>query len=155
VSAAPAEPRPHQRGPVFWVSAAVGWAIIGWALWQIGRHRVDTRPEQLARFVFGGIVVHDLVVVPLASAAAAVLRRAVPRRARRWVQAALVASAVVAAIAYPLVRGFARVLRNPTSLPRNYTASLVLVLAAAWLLVGVAALGRAGWARLALRRVER
>jgi Kef-type K+ transport system membrane component KefB len=155
VSAATAGAGRHRRGAAFWVSGAVGWAIIGWALWQIGRHRVDTRPEQLARFVLGGIVVHDLVVVPLALAAAAAVRRVVPRRARRWVQAALVATAVLAAFAYPLVRGFARVLRNPTSLPRNYTASLAFVLAAAWALLVLAALGRASWARLALRRARR
>jgi hypothetical protein len=146
---------PERRGAGFWVSAGIGWAVIGWALWQIARHRVDARPAQLARFVVGGIAVHDLLVVPVTLAAAALVRRVAPRPARRWVQAALFAAAVVAAFAYPLVRGFAHRLGNPTSLPRNYTASLLVVIAVTWAVLAVVALGRAGRARWTRGRIDR
>ena len=50
------------------------------------RHHVDTRPADLLRFVAGGILLHDLVVVPLALVGAYLLNRAVPAPWRRWVQ---------------------------------------------------------------------
>jgi hypothetical protein len=135
---------PDGRGRAFWAGAAVGWAVIGWAVWQIARHRVDTRPGQLGRFVFGAVLLHDLVVVPATLLCSAVLARLAPAAARRWLQAALVMAGVTALVAYPLVRGFAHVLGNPTSLPRNYTVAVIGVVGTAWCGLAVLAAVRAG-----------
>ena len=115
------------RGALFWGSAAAGWAVIAWGVWgAVGQH-VDTRPADLVRLVIGGILVHDLIVVPLALLAAWLVATAVPARGRRWVQAALVATAPLALFAYPMVRGFGRVPGNPTALPHHYAANVALV----------------------------
>ena len=64
--------------------------------------------------------------------AGVLLARAVPRRARAVVQAALVVSGIVALFSYPLVRAYGLAANNPTSLPHNYAANLLVVLGVVW-----------------------
>ena len=132
----------HKAGTGFWVSAALGWVVIGVGLRGIFDKHVDTRPGQLARFVVGGALLHDLVVAPLVIVAAVLLARAVPGRARPVVQAALVISAVVALFAFPLVRGYGLAANNPTSLPHNYAANLLVVLGLVWAVAAALVLRR-------------
>ena len=122
----------HRAGPLFWISAVAGWAVIGFGLRGIFQHSLDTRPANLARFVVGGALLHDLVVAPLVILAGVLLARAVPGRARSVVQAALVVSGIVALFSYPLVRAYGLAANNPTSLPHNYTANLLIVLGVVW-----------------------
>lgn len=133
-----AAPRP--AGPRFWISAAVGWAVIGWGVVGIFRHSLDTRPANLAKFVVGGVLLHDLLVAPLVVVAGVLLARAVPGRARGPVQAALAVSAIVALFAWPLVRAYGLAAHNPTSLPHNYALNLAIVLAIVWATAGAAIL---------------
>jgi hypothetical protein len=132
------QPSHHRAGPAFWVSAVIGWAIIGIGLRGIFQHSLDTRPANLAKFVVGGALLHDLLVAPLVLLAAVALARAVPGRARSAVQAALVVTGVLALFSYPLVRGFGLAANNPTSLPHNYTANLLVVLGLVWAVAAVA-----------------
>jgi hypothetical protein len=129
------------RGPGgrrFWASAVIGWGVIAWGVAGIVTNSLDTRPANLARFVVGGALLHDLVVAPLAIVAGVAVARAVPGRARAPVQAALAVSAIVAVFAYPLVRGYGLAANNPTSLPHDYTANLLAILGAAWVVTTVA-----------------
>jgi hypothetical protein len=124
VSAAP------ERGRLFWGSAIAGWAVILWGVRGALHHHVDTRPGQLVRFLLGGALVHDLVLAPVVLVAGVALSRAVGGRWRAPLQAALFIAGTVILFSYPLVRGYGRILRNPTSLPHNYAANLAVVLAA-------------------------
>jgi hypothetical protein len=126
-----------RRGPLFWGSAVAGWALIGWGVRGALHHRIDTRPGQLARFLLGGALAHDLILAPLVLLAGVAVARAVPGPWRAPVQAALFISGTLVLFSYPEVRGYAHVLRNPTSLPHDYVANLVVVLAA--VVVGTAA----------------
>lgn len=123
---------PQPAGPRFWISAAVGWAIIGWGVFGIFSNSVDTRPANLAKFVVGGALLHDLLVAPVLILAGVLIGRAVPTRARGPVQAALVVSGIVALFAWPLVRGYGLAINNPTSLPHNYGRNLLIVLGLVW-----------------------
>ena len=122
----------RRSGPRFWISAAAGWAIIGFGLRGIFEKSLDTRPGNLARFVVGGALLHDLLVAPLVILLGVLLARAVPGRARAIVQAALAVSGIVALFSYPLVRASGLATNNPTSLPHNYTANLLVVLGVVW-----------------------
>jgi hypothetical protein len=149
----PASPHgAHKVGAGFWVSAAVGWVVIGVGLRGIFEKHVDTRPGQLARFVVGGALLHDLFVAPLVILAAVLVARAVPGRARPFVQAALVVTAVVALFAYPLVRAYGLATNNPTSLPHNYAANLLVVLGLVWATAAALAFRRLRVAGRAARR---
>lgn len=120
----------NRRGRLFWVSAAVGWALIVWGVRGALHHHVDTRPGQLARFLLGGALAHDLVLAPAVTVAGARLARTVRGRWLAPVQAALVISGPLLLFATPLLRGYGRALGNPTSLPHNYAANLAVVFAA-------------------------
>jgi hypothetical protein len=128
-------PPDHGRrtsGARFWLTAVAGWAVIGFGLHNLFHHHIDTRPRNLTTFVVGGVLLHDLVVAPIVLLIGIGVARAVPRRIRALVQAALIISACVAPFSFPLVRGYAHVLHNPSSLPHNYAANLAVVLGAVW-----------------------
>jgi hypothetical protein len=120
----------NNRGVPFWAGTAVGWALIGWGLRGGFVHSTDTRPASLARFFVAGILLHDLVWAPLVLAGGVVVARVTPARWRAAVQATCFIGGCAALFAWPEVRDYARVLHNPTSLPRDYTASLLWVIAA-------------------------
>lgn len=130
--------RPSPYGLRFWISAAAGWAIIGYGLRGLFHHHLDTRPTNLATFVVGGALLHDLVWVPLLLVVGVAIARAVPGPVRDIVQAALIVSGSLVLFAYPMVRDYASVLHNPSSLPHNYTANLAIVLAVVWITAGIA-----------------
>lgn len=111
----------------------MGWGLIGWGLRGIFIHHVDTRPSSLARFFLGGALIHDLIFAPLVLVGGYLISRAVPASWRVYVQVAFIISGVLALIAYPEVRDYARILHNPTSLPHNYTANLAVVVGVVWL----------------------
>jgi hypothetical protein len=136
-----------KRGLPFWAGAAFGWALIGWGLRGVFEHSIDTRPASLGRFVVGGLLLHDLVWAPLLIAGGAAVARITPPRWRAAAQATTFIGGCAALFAWPEVRDYARALHNPTSLPRNYTASLVAIVAA----TGCVAVA---WALLAARRAS-
>jgi len=131
-----------RRGRRFWLSAAAGWAVIGYGLRGAYIHRIDTRPPNLAEFALGGALLHDLLAAPLVILAGVALARVAPARIRGVVQAALIVSASLILFSYPLVRGYGHVLHNPSSLPHNYTANLIVALGAVWLIAGAFAVRR-------------
>ncbi len=127
----------HRAGPLFWLSAAAGWVVIGFGLWGIFSNRLDTRPANLAKFVVGGALLHDLLFAPLVLLAAVALARVVPSRARSTVLAALFVTGTLALFSYPLVRAYGLAANNPTSLPHNYTLNLAVVLGMVWAVAAV------------------
>lgn len=133
-----AAPRP--AGTRFWISAGVGWAVIGWGVYGIFSNSLDTRPANLAKFVVGGALLHDLLIAPVVILAGVLVARAVPARARVPVQAALVVSGIVALFAWPLVRAYGLAANNPTSLPHNYGLNLLIVLGVVWAVAAAAIL---------------
>ena len=116
----------------------MGWVVIGIGLRGIFQHSLDTRPANLAKFVVGGALLHDLLIAPLVILAAVALARKVPARARAIVQAALVVTGVVALFSYPLVRAYGLAANNPTSLPHNYALNLTIVLGVVWAVAAAA-----------------
>ncbi len=130
---------PDRHGPLFWISAALGWVVIGWGLRGALHHRIDTRPLDLAKFFVAGAVIHDLLFAPLVLLAGVAVGRLSPRRWRPYVQGALVVSGLLVLFTYPELRGYARRLHNPTSLPHNYATNLFVVLAAVWVVTAAVA----------------
>lgn len=122
----------HPSGPLFWISAAAGWVVIGVGVRGIFMKSIDTRPSNLAKFVVGGALLHDLLIAPVVIVLGVALARAVPGRARATVQGALAVTAILALFSYPLVRAYGLATNNPTSEPHNYTLNLLIVLGVVW-----------------------
>jgi hypothetical protein len=100
----------------------------------------DTHPAELARWVVGLAVVNDLLVVPAAMAVGLAARRWTPRWAWPAVRSGLLVTAVLVAVAWPLVRGYGADPANPSLFPRDYATGLAVALAAVWAAALVAAL---------------
>jgi hypothetical protein len=89
----------------------------------------DTHPAELARWIVGAAVVNDLVLLPLAGAAAWALRRMIPAPAWPTVRAGALTIAVLTLVAWPFVRGYGRDPANPSLLPRDYATGLAVAVA--------------------------
>jgi hypothetical protein len=128
-------------GPLFVVGAAAGGAMIVFGL--ISMFTVPSAGGlELALWLVGGAVVHDLVLAPAVLAAGWAVARFVPPGARGPAQTGLVVSAVLTAFALPFVLGFGERADNPSFLPRNYGAGLLVLLGLTWAAVVTWALVR-------------
>jgi len=74
------------------------------------------------------VIIHDGILAPATVGVSSVLRRSVPDRGRRYLQAALIASAMVTVIALPMIylRGSQPAVK--ALLLRNYGANLLTIL---------------------------
>ena len=123
--------------PLFWGLTLAGLAVMGFGLYGIVRFQgtgiLDVRVRQMATWVVGAIIVHDLVFAPLVLAVGRGLRWVRPRALRAPLQAGLAASALVTLLAYPLIRGYGVRGGDPSRLPLNYTVGYLALLAVIWL----------------------
>jgi hypothetical protein len=143
------DPDVGPRGWPFWTGLVLGWALIAFGVRQVLVDADATNPPGLARWVLGGLIVHDLLLAPIATAIAVALARP---RWRWWAgpaTTALALSAIVVAFAYPMLRGYGIRSANPSALPRDYRAAILVIL------VGVWAIGAAVVAWRAMRRTSR
>lgn len=112
-----------------------------------------THPAELARWLIGAALVHDLVLVPLALAAGCAARRVTPARLWPVVRSGLLVTAALALVSWPFVRGYGQDPANPSLLPREHGAGLAAAIGVVW--VAVAAWGLAATLRSRARRSER
>lgn len=120
------------RSRAFWPLALAGTALSAYGLAGLLRdERIGDSMSWLTYFL-GGLLVHDLVWAPLVALGSVVLVRVVPARARSVVQGALIVTATVLLVAYPMVNGGGRLPDNPSILPLDYPRNLVIVLVVVW-----------------------
>ena len=97
---------------------------------------IDVRPALWVRWWVTAAVVHDIVVAPLTIAVGWLVVSFAPRAAKAPLQAGLVLSAILVAVAWPALRGYGRIPSNPTYLPRDYGTGLALSLLVVWMACG-------------------
>jgi hypothetical membrane protein len=106
-------------------------AGIGLALFGIFRLVPETPVHSLfvlALWMFAALAIHDGVLSPTVIVVSSVLRRCVPDRGRRYLQIALIMSALITVIALPMIllRGSQPAVK--ALLLRNYGANLSLLI---------------------------
>ena len=116
-----------------WVAIVVGFAIMGFGVRELFRFtpQVDRRWD-IAKWVIGLDLVHDLVIAPVVCLTGLALARVARGRARAPVQFGVFASATVAAVAFPLVRRYGTTPSNPSIQPLNYATATWTVLGIVW-----------------------
>lgn len=114
----------------FWIGTALGGAVMLYGLVGLLDAATKTKPTELALFVVGAAIAHDLIVAPLVLGVAALVGRFVPRRLRPPAALVLVVGAMTTVFAFPFVRGYGRISTNPSILPRDYGRGLAAMLAA-------------------------
>jgi len=112
--------------------AAAGLAVLGYGLHGLLTMTRATHPPQAARWLIGGLLIHDLVAFPVTAALGLLLTRFVRAPYRAVVQGALLVSATVALASLPLWRGYGGSPDNPTVNPLPCGRNLAIVLGAVW-----------------------
>jgi hypothetical protein len=135
------EEHPNDR----WLRVTLGVAgisLAGYGVLRILQHPDASHPAALARWLAGGLILHDGFIAPIVVGVGWLLARLIPRRALGFVQAGLVTAALISAVAIVLMWR-----RGKTSSPslallrQNYTANLLALLAAVALLTALCYLG--------------
>ena len=141
----PEPPVTSRYGRLFWAGVGIGWALIGFGVVGALRDAARTNPPELVLWLLGSLVAHDLVIAPATFAVGAALRRSAPRSLLRPLQAALILSGIFVLFSITLLGGWGRDAGNPSILPRNYAAGLLVALAVVW--GATSALAVIGWLR--------
>jgi hypothetical protein len=130
----------ERRGPLFWGSAAAGWAIVAFGAWLVIERADATDPPSFLALFVGLALVHDLLLAPALSGAATLVAARVRPERRVVVASALLVSGALVAVALPPLLGDPA--DNLTILPRDYALGLSLALAFVWAVAAVALLAR-------------
>ena len=142
----------NERSRWFWPAVAAGWGLIVVGIVGMFSQRDRTTPFQLARYVIGFLLVHDLIVAPVVIGAGWLVTRAVPPVARGPLRAALALSALVIAFSWPLLRRYGEHATNASALPLDYARTVPVVLGVVWLAAVAVLAVRLVSARRARRR---
>jgi len=129
----------ERPGAIFWIALVIGGAVMAFGIRGV-LTTFDTEPSRnLAVWIVGADLVHDLLVAPIAILVGWGIGRLVPRRWRVPVNAGLVATGVVLAVAWPALRGYGRAVvpDNPSVQPLDYSTAVAWVLGAVWIAVAV------------------
>ena len=94
-----------------------------------------------ATWLVGGVLLHDLVLVPAVAVVGWLVTRAVPAGARPVVRGGLLVGAVLTLVALPVLTGRGGA-GNPSSTPLDYPRNLALILLAVAVLTAVLAAAR-------------
>lgn len=124
------EEPPKWRGR--WLLYLVGALTMAWGARGLVTAASDTEPLNWATFFVGGVVLHDLIFVPLVAAVVAVALHHIPAPFRRYAQGAVLVSGLVTLVALPAVLRLGERPDDPSTLPLPYGRNLLIVLAAVW-----------------------
>jgi hypothetical protein len=127
-----------RHGRSFWVLAAIGWAVMVFGIVGTIVNENRTAPAEMAAWILGMALIHDLVLAPAVFAAGIAIRRSVSPRLRAGLQGALIATGVLVIYSFPLLRGYGRRPSNPTVQPNNYALGFAIVAATVWVVSGAA-----------------
>lgn len=119
-------PEPTPGGALFWVGAVLGVGVVLFGL--VGL--LDDLPDATnwALWFFGGLLIHDAIIVPTVAVVSVLLGWLLPVRVLPVVQGVLVVAIIVTLIAIPVVGGWGRLANNPSLLPLDYGRNLAIVL---------------------------
>jgi hypothetical protein len=121
-------------GRAFWIALPAGVALMAFGVVGLVQDAGVSAAADIAVWLVGSDLAHDFVLAPLACLIGFLAARALPRRSRAPVQAALLTSGVLLIVVFPALRGFGRdhVPDNPSVQPLDYTTATLTVLAVVW-----------------------
>jgi hypothetical protein len=119
----------RRAGPFRLALGALGVVTLGYAAVSLLRDTDHSKPVELLTWLIGAVIVHDAVIAPATLAAAWVIGRFVPRRARAFVQSGLAIAAVSALFALPLIYRQGRSSAGSALLEQDYTLNLLIIVA--------------------------
>ena len=126
----------HHLGLVFWLGLVIGGAVMAFGIRGALADLGPDNPFKLATWVVGLDLAHDLLLAPAVVIIGLLLARVVPAPARGPLRAAAGLSGIVVLFSIPLITAWGRRAGNSSTLPLNYAHSVLIVLAAMWIVAG-------------------
>jgi hypothetical protein len=132
---------PPRYGRLYWALLPAGGLLMAWGLVGLFRDASSTVPASWLRWFLGGLLVHDLLVVPAVLAVGLAVRR-LPPALQPPVRTALIVSGTLALMSVPLLLGYGRSTQpgNASVLPGDYPRDLGMTVGGVWAAAAIWAL---------------
>jgi hypothetical protein len=119
-------------GPGFWIGLALGAPVMAYGAMELLHETGSSRAFAVGRWLGAGLLLHDLVLVPVVLALVWVIGRVASPRLALPLRAGILGSALIVAVAWPALRGYGRRAGNPSVHPLDYGTSVLTALAIMW-----------------------
>lgn len=126
------EPVDEIPGRGFWVGLALGTPVMVYGAVELVQQAGWPRAFGVARWFGGGILLHDLVLVPIVLAVVWAIGRWTPPAVHTPLRAAVLGTALIVAIGWPGLRGYGNKSDNATIHPLDYGTAVVTLLVLLW-----------------------
>jgi hypothetical protein len=137
-------------GRGIWIGLALGAPVMAYGSFELVQQAGWPRAFGVTRWIAGGILLHDLVLVPLVLALVWAVGRWTPAAVHTPLRAAVLGTGLIVAVGWPGLRGYGNRSDNPTIHPLDYSTAVLTALAVLW----VAMASWAAW-RLLRSRARR
>ncbi len=132
-------------GTGLWIGLALGTPVMLYGAYGLVHQAGWTRSFQVATWLGGGLLLHDLLLVPVVLALVWAVGKVVPPPLRLPVRVGILGSALIVAVAWPALRGYGDKPDNATVHPLDYTSAVLTALAMLW--AAAALWGVLAWVR--------
>jgi hypothetical protein len=129
--------REDRPGLGFWIGLALGAPVMVYGASELVSQVGWPRALDVAKWLGSGLLIHDLVLVPIVLTVVWAIGRVAPEMARTPLRAGVLGSALVVAIAWPALRGYGDRPDNATVHPLDYGSSVLTTLVILWGAVAV------------------
>jgi hypothetical protein len=119
-------------GRGFWIGLALGTPVMVYGAYELVQQAGWARALRVATWLGSGLLLHDLVLVPIVLAIVWAIGRVAPARLRLPLRAGILGSALIVAVAWPALRGYGDRPDNPTVHPLDYGTAVLSALAILW-----------------------
>ncbi len=119
-------------GRGFWLGLALGTPVMVYGAVELVQQAGWPRTFGVARWFAGGILLHDLVLVPIVLALVWAIGRWTPPVVHTPLRAAVLGTALVVAVGWPGLRGYGNKPDNATIHPLDYGSAVLTLLALLW-----------------------
>jgi multisubunit Na+/H+ antiporter MnhE subunit len=116
----------------FWIGLALGTPVMVYGAYELVQQMGWSRAFDVAKWLGGGLVLHDLVLVPIVLTLVWATGRIAPGIVRVPLRVGVLGSALIVAVAWPALRGYGDRPDNPTVHPLDYGSSVLTALALLW-----------------------
>ena len=135
-------------GVGFWIGLALGTPVMIYGAYELVQQAGWPRTIDVARWLGSGLLLHDLVLVPIVLGVVWAIGRIASPSVRNPLRVGVLGSALIVAVAWPALRGYGHRPDNTTVHPLDYQSAVLTALAILWAAVAL-------WSLLAFLRRAR
>jgi hypothetical protein len=116
----------------FWIGLALGTPVMVYGAYELIRQTGWPRALNVAAWIGGGLLLHDLLLVPIVLTLVWMIGRVAPAIARTPLRVGVLGTALIVAVAWPALRGYGDRHDNATVHPLDYGSAVLTALALLW-----------------------